>query len=350
MFLKNNRKISLDRFINKVLYDKNKGYYMNKNPIGHKNDFITSPNISIMFSEMIAVWLISFWEKMGYPKSINIVELGAGNGEMMLQILKTIEKFNKFKSCSNFFIYEKSPYLKKLQKNKIKFENIKWINNLRKISKFPSIFIANEFFDALPVKQFEKKNNNWYEKYIINEDESLKYFEKKIKKEFIEKLIKQKLQKNQRFIEYSPLANEKLNTISKIIKKQNGGLLIIDYGYIDKKMFDTLQSIKNHKKNILLENIYKADITHLINFDFYKKKIRNLELDCVNLTTQREFLLKMGILERAEIISKNMPFSKKSDIYFRLKRLIDKNQMGTLFKVLFATNKKNNFNLGFKND
>ena len=350
MFLKNNRKISLDRFINKVLYDKNKGYYMNKNPIGHKNDFITSPNISIMFSEMIAVWLISFWEKMGYPKSINIVELGAGNGEMMLQILKTIEKFNKFKSCSNFFIYEKSPYLKKLQKNKIKFENIKWINNLRKISKFPSIFIANEFFDALPVKQFEKKNNNWYEKYIINEDKSLKYFEKKIKKEFIEKLIKQKLQKNQRFIEYSPLANEKLNTISKIIKKQNGGVLIIDYGYIDKKMFDTLQSIKNHKKNILLENIYKADITHLINFNFYKKKIRNLELDCVNLTTQREFLLKMGILERAEIISKNMPFSKKSDIYFRLKRLIDKNQMGTLFKVLFATNKKNNFNLGFKND
>ena len=350
MFLKNNRKISLDRFINKVLYDKNKGYYMNKNPIGHKNDFITSPNISIMFSEMIAVWLISFWEKMGYPKNINIVELGAGNGEMMLQILKTIEKFNKFKSCSNFFIYEKSPYLKKLQKNKIKFENIKWINNLRKISKFPSIFIANEFFDALPIKQFEKKNNNWYEKYIINKDKSLKYFEKKIKKIFIEKLIKQKLQKNQRFIEYSPLANEKLNTISKIIKKQNGGLLIIDYGYIDKKMFDTLQSIKNHKKNILLENIYKADITHLINFDFYKKKIRNLELDCINLTTQREFLLKMGILERAEIISKNMPFSKKSDIYFRLKRLIDKNQMGTLFKVLFATNKKNNFNLGFKND
>ena len=347
MFLKNNRKISLDRFINKVLYDKNKGYYMNKNPIGHKNDFITSPNISIMFSEMIAVWLISFWEKMGYPKSINIVELGAGNGEMMLQILKTIEKFNKFKSCSNFFIYEKSPYLKKLQKNKIKFENIKWINNLRKISKFPSIFIANEFFDALPVKQFEKKNNNWYEKYIINEDKSLKYFEKKIKKEFIEKLIKQKLQKNQRFIEYSPLANKKLNTISKIIKKQNGGLLIIDYGYEDKKMFDTLQSVKNHKKNTILENIYKADITHLINFYFYKKQIKNLEIDSVNLTTQREFLLKMGILERAEIISKNMPFSKKSDIHFRLKRLIDKKQMGTLFKVLFATNKKNNFNLGF---
>ena len=175
----------------------------------------------------------------------------------------------------------------------------------------------------------------------------MKFFEKKVNKDFLEKLIKQKLSKHQKFIEYSPLANKKLDIISKIIKKQNGGLLIIDYGYEDKKMFDTLQSVKNHKNNNLLENIYKADITHLINFDFYKKKIRNLKIDSVNLTTQREFLIKMGILERAEIISKNMPFSKKSDIYFRLKRLIDKKQMGTLFKVLFATNKKNNFNLGF---
>ena len=347
MLLKNNSKIPLDRFINEVLYNKKYGYYMNKNPIGHKADFITSPNVSIMFSEMITIWLISFWEKMGCPKNINVVELGAGNGEMMFQILKTAERFSKFKSSSNFIIYEKSSYLKKLQKKKINSENIKWIDDLKKISKFPSIFIANEFFDALPIKQFIKKNNFWYEKYIINKDKSLNFFEKKIKREFIEKLIRQKIQRNQKFIEYSPLANEKLNTISKIIKKQNGGLLIIDYGYKDKRMFDTLQSVKNHKKNFLLENIYKSDITHLINFDFFIKRIKNLEIDSINFTTQREFLLKMGILERAEIISKNMPFSKKSDIHFRLKRLIDKKQMGTLFKVLFATNKKNNFNLGF---
>jgi len=347
MFLKNNSKLPLDKFINKILYDKNKGYYMNNNPIGAKGDFITSPNISIMFSEMIAVWIISFWEKIGCPKNINIIELGAGNGEMMLQILKTIEKFKQFKSSSNFIIYEKSQYLKKLQKKRIKFENIKWINNLRNISKFPSIFIANEFFDALPIKQFVKKSNNWYEKYITNKNKSLNFFDKKTNKQLIEKLIKQKISKNQKFIEFSPLANEKLSIITKIIKKNNGGLLIIDYGYNSKKMFNTLQSIRKHKKNNLLENIYKADITHLINFKFFKQKIKSLKISSVNLTTQRDFLLKMGILERAEIISKKMPFSKKSDIYFRLKRLIDKNQMGTLFKVLFATNKKNNFNLGF---
>ena len=122
MLLKNNSKIPLDKFINKVLYDKNNGYYMHKNPIGHKGDFITSPNISIMFSEMIAIWIISFWEKIGCPKKINIVELGAGNGEMMFQILKTVEKFNKFKLSSNFIIYEKSSYLKKLQKKRLILE------------------------------------------------------------------------------------------------------------------------------------------------------------------------------------------------------------------------------------
>ncbi len=346
MILKKDSTIPLDKFIDKVLYDKNKGYYMNSNPIGAGGDFITSPNISIMFSEMIAVWLISFWEKIGCPKNINIVELGAGNGEMMYQILNTFKKFKNCKKSSNFFIFEKSRYLKKIQKRKLKFENIKWVNNL-KFSKFPTIFIANEFFDALPIKQFVNKKNTWYEKYIVNKNNSFNFFDKKIKKEAIEKLLKHKIFKNQKFIEFSPLGNKILGSITNIIRKNNGGLLIFDYGYNSRIMFDTLQSVKKHKKNNLLKNIYKADITYLINFNFLKETIKKLKISSINLTTQRKFLLKMGILERAEIVSKNMPFSKKSDVHFRIKRLIDKKQMGTLFKVLFATNKKNNFSLGF---
>ena len=347
MFLKKGSKISLDKFIYKALYDKNKGYYMKGNPIGSKGDFITSPNISIMFSEMIAIWIISFWENLGCPKKFNIVELGAGNGEMMYQIMNAVKKFKNFDKSSNFIIFEKSQYLKKLQKNKIKFQNIKWINKLEKISKFPTIFLANEFFDALPIKQFICKQNIWYEKYIISKGKSFKFVDQKIKKNTIEKLLKQKILKNQKFVEFSPLGSEILGSISKTINKNNGGILIIDYGYKSKKMFNTLQSIKSHKKNNPLENIYKADITHLINFSFLEKKIENLKINSVYLTTQREFLIKMGILERAEIISKDLPFLKKSDIYFRIRRLIDKKQMGTLFKVLFATKKKNNFNLGF---
>ena len=89
MIIKNNFEISLDKFINFALYDKKKGYYMQKNPFGLKGDFITAPNISRMFSEMIAVWILGFWKNLGTPKKINLVELGAGNGEMMKIFLET---------------------------------------------------------------------------------------------------------------------------------------------------------------------------------------------------------------------------------------------------------------------
>ena len=347
MILKKNTKISLDKFIEKSLYDKSKGYYNNKNPFGAKGDFVTSPSISVMFSEMITIWLISFWKQLGRPKKINIVELGAGTGDMINQILKTIENFGDFKKSTNFYIHEVSTKLKKIQKNKNKKYNIKWIDQLNRIPKHPSIFIANEFFDSLPVKQFVKKKNIWYEKFVNLKNNELNFIDIKTNKFTIEKAIKQRISKSINFIECSPLAFKILNIISKIVKKCNGGILIIDYGYDKKKMFNTLQSVKNHKKNNFFKNIYKSDITHMINFNYYKQKLKNMNLDSIKFVTQREFLLKMGILERAEIITKNLSFSKKAKVYLRLKRLIDKKEMGSLFKVFFATKKNNNFNLGF---
>lgn len=345
MLLKNNSKIPLDKFINKVLYDKTKGYYMKNDPIGYKGDFVTSPNISIMFSEMIAIWLISFWEKIGCPKTFNIIELGAGNGEMMLQILKTVKNFDNFKSCSNFIIYEKSPYLKKIQKSKIKFTNVKWINNLKKINNYPTAFIANEFFDALPIKQFIKKKSEWYEKYVkINGKKKFVYKKFNIKK--LETKIGIKISNKQNFIEFSPNTYEILYEISKIINKQNGGVLIIDYGNFEEKMFDTIRCYKNHKiVNILQDN--DMDITYKINFRLIEKIIKKFKLQVKGASNQKNFLTKLGIIERAEIISKNLTFSKKVDIYTRLKRLIDVNQMGSLFKVVFISNRKLNFRIGF---
>ena len=119
MKITKNKYIALDTFINKALYDKKNGYYMHKNPFGKNGDFITAPNISILFSEMIAIWCIAFWENLGYPKKINIIELGAGNGEMMYQMIKVFERFKNFKASSNYFILEKSHFLKKIQKKKI---------------------------------------------------------------------------------------------------------------------------------------------------------------------------------------------------------------------------------------
>ena len=157
MIIKKDCILSLDKFIDESLYNKKLGYYMKGNPFGVKGDFITSPNISILFSEMIAVWVISFWESLKCPKQFNLIELGAGNGEMMTIMMSTFKKFPQFKRCCNIKILEKSAYLKKIQKKKIKSRKIEWLNDVKNLDNLPCIFIANEFFDALPIKQFIKK-------------------------------------------------------------------------------------------------------------------------------------------------------------------------------------------------
>ena len=233
MIIKNNFEISLDKFINFALYDKKKGYYMQKNPFGRKGDFITAPNISRMFSEMIAIWVLGFWENLGNPKKINLVELGAGNGEMMKILQETFKKFPAFLSSCNILIYEKSLKLKKIQKNKLDKDKIIWISDLKKIKKFPTIFIANEFFDAMAVKQFIKKEDLWFERYVNFKNKKKAFFyEKSFNMKKFEKEIGYNISKNQKFIEYSLIGISYLKKIAKIIKKNNGGLLIIDYGYM----------------------------------------------------------------------------------------------------------------------
>ena len=122
--------------------------------------------------------------------------------------------------------------------------------------------------------------------------------------------------------------------ISKFIKKNSGGLLLIDYGYTDKKMKNTLQAISNHKFANILDDIGNVDITHNISFELFRKFTNQIGGLKNNITTQKKFLTSLGINQRAEILSKNLPFSKKADIYYRLNRLINKNQMGDLFKVM----------------
>ena len=347
MITNKNKLLSLDKFINLALYNKQKGYYMKKNPFGKKGDFITAPNISILFSEIISIWIVALWEKLKKPKKINIVELGAGNGEMMLNIIKTSKKFLFFENSCNFFIFEKSPYLKKIQKKKLKNFKVNWLKKLNKINNFPTIFLANEFFDSLPIKQFKKKNRNWFEKFIDISSKNNSVVEKKINIKKIENTIGTNISKGQKFIEFSPLMIQIFKEISKTINKQNGGLLIIDYGFFNKKMFNSLQSVKKHRKNDVLKNVNHSDISHLVNYKLIEKIIKKLKLKINGFSTQRNFLIRMGIIQRAEIISKNLPFLMKADIYYRLKRLIDNKQMGKIFKVMFISNKKNNFKLGF---
>ena len=348
--MQKNKNLPLDKFIDFSLYDKKIGYYIKKNPFGNEGDFVTAPNISRLFSEMISIWIISFWQSLGAPKKFNIVEMGSGNGEMMKVMIESFKNFPTFANSCNFLIHEKSPSLIKIQKKKLTNTKINWISKIKEIKNYPSIFVANEFFDAIAIKQFRKNKNLWFERYVDFENQKkARFFEKKINIKRIEKEINFKISQNQNFIEYSRTGFDYLKDISKIIKRNKGGLLLIDYGYTNGKMRDTLQAISNHKFANILENIGNVDISHNINFELFKKLIKQIGGLETNLTTQKDFLIKMGIKKRAEIISKNQNFLNKADIYYRLKRLIDEKQMGNLFKVMFVKNQSNKFKLGFKN-
>ena len=345
---KNNFSIPLDKFIDLALYDKKIGYYMKKSPFGKDGDFVTAPNISRLFSEVIAIWTIGFWENLGSPKNFNLVELGAGNGSMMKILIETFKKFPNFFNSCNIIIHEKSPKLIKNQKKELLKEKVTWVSDIEKIKTSQTIFIANEFFDSIAIKQFIKINNLWFEKYVnIKNKKKPFFFCKKMNMKKFEEKINYSISKDQNFIEYSLLSVKYLKKIAKIIKKNNGGLLIIDYGNFERKMTNTLKAISNHKYKDILKNVGKSDITYNINFYLFKKIIKRFGGLKNIMTTQGDFLVKMGIKKRAEIISKNKNFSEKTDIYFRLKRLIDENHMGNIFKVMFVKKQKNNFKMGF---
>ncbi|MDB3864345.1 SAM-dependent methyltransferase [Candidatus Pelagibacter sp.] len=347
MKIEDNDTFTLDKFIEESLYNKTSGYYMKKNPFGRKGDFITSPDISVLFSEMIAIWVVSFWQNLGCPKDFNLIELGAGNGGMMKVLVNTFDKFPIFKNSCHIKILEKSKLLKKKQKANINKKNIQWLNDLSQLDNLPCIFLANEFFDALPIKQFIKKERKWFERHVRFFNNKFEYFNVPFDMEKFENKIQFKITKQQKFIEYSPQSAEYLKIINKKIERNNGGILIIDYAYIEKNMKNTLQAVSKHKYCDVLEGFGNSDITYNLSFNLINRIVKEFSsLTSVN-TTQGEFLTKLGILERAEILSRKMLFSKKADLYFRIKRLIDKNQMGKLFKVMLITTNKNKFKLGF---
>ena len=348
IFFGGHTELPLDRFIENVLYNKHQGYYVKKKPFGKKGDFITSPGISFLFSEMLSLWIFSLWEHLNQPKNFNIVELGPGNGELCRVLIKTAKKFPVFYDSLNIFLYEKSKSLKLLQKRNINEKKLTWINDFSKIKKGPTIFLGNEFFDSIPIKQFVKINQKIYEKFVIIKKKKITFSLKKVSKKKVEELNKFNLLKNFSFIEYPKLGIRELEKIIKSIKRLSGGIILIDYGFLKQENTDTIQSVKNHKNNNLFENIGEADITSLVNFSLLRNVLLSKNLMVNNVVSQSFFLKKMGILKRAEILSQTMNFKEKSDLYYRLERLLSSKYMGELFKVICAFKIKKNFLLGFK--
>ncbi len=348
-FFKKSKVLPVDKFFKNVLYDKKNGYYSSKIPFGKKGDFITAPKVTSIFSEIIAIWMISCWETFGKPKNFNIVELGPGDGSLAKILLKSFKRFPEFNSIKKLFLFEESSFLKKVQKKSIANKDVKWINDLNEIKKGPVIFFGNEFFDAIPIKQFKKINNSFFEKnYSIDKNYNIKEIYKKASYRNIKYIKSYKTFNNLRFIEFPKLGFEELKKISKKIIKLQGCILMIDYGYLKPNNQNTLQSVMKHKKNEILNNLGKADITAHVNFTLLNEFFSKNGLKIQNVISQKDFLKTMGILERSKILAKNMKFIEQSDLYLRIQRLLSPRFMGDLFKVILAYNFDNNNFAGFK--
>jgi NADH dehydrogenase [ubiquinone] 1 alpha subcomplex assembly factor 7 len=344
------KSIPLNEFMNFALYDEKHGYYIKKNPFGKKGDFITSPHVSNLFGEMISIWCVAYWEYLGKPKKILLVELGAGDGTLCETMLNTFKKFEKFYQSLEINLLEISNKLRKTQKNKISSDKVKWIGNINEIKKGPIIFLGNEFFDALAIKQFYKKKKILFEKFVtLNKNKKkLKFIFKRVNKNLSKKLNDLDLMSNQKIIEYPIDSIKYLNQIIKKMHLYNGSLLIFDYGYVKKiNGKDTLQSVRKHAYSNPLLNVGGSDITSLVNFELIKHILEKKNLSVKKITTQSEFLQKMGIYERANILSSKMNFKEKIKLNLRLKKLLAPDQMGNLFKVLVAQKNDNKFSLGF---
>lgn len=339
--INNKKAITLDKFIKVCLYDRDGYYSNNENIFGKSGDFITAPEISQLFGDIIGLFIYSIWKnKINSP--FNLVELGPGNCTLLIDILKINKKFFEFQNTLNIQLIEKNKKLIKMQKFKLSENNlinynINWEKNLDNIPNKPTIIYANEFFDCLPIKQFKKKNKDWYEKKVNFNIENKNFFiqDEKISNYKIKKYLKN--HNNQTILEISKEREDYFDKICKFIKKVSGTAIIIDYGYLEIPKNFTLQSIYNHHKSNVLHNPGKQDITSLVNFDQFIKKTKKHKLNVDIFCSQRDFLLSLGINKRKEKVLKKCNKIEQNIIEEGYKRLINKKNMGSLFKVLVVS-------------
>ena len=348
--------ISISDFILEANLNPKFGYYNNNLPFGETKDYLTSPEISQMFGEIIGLWSIDCWEKMGQPKKFNLVELGPGSGILMKDFLRVIKLNSKFvEKCNKIFLFEVSPFLRKIQKKNLKkidnklLKKIKWIKSLDEIPELPFILIANEFFDALPIKQIQLTEIGWRERMLnYNEDKKIFFISYSKNPTILENF----LPKNKKYNKIGSIYEIPFNMISFLenlfckVQKVKSACLIIDYA--KKNNFgNSLKSIKNHKIINPLKSIGNSDLSSHVNFNLIKKISQKFNIIIHGPVSQRKFLVKLGILYRAEMLIRNANNKQKKTLIKSLEFLINENKMGKIFNVISISNKKINNLIGF---
>lgn len=342
--INHNNFLTLDDFIYQAMCHNKHGYYSKQNPI--KKDFITSPEITDAFGIIIASNIINTLLKVNFNnyEKINICEFGGGTGKLAFDILHFIlglkklnnERINKLIEKINYtslefsekliIIQEKTLHKIIIKKNFIK--NIQEFTEKENNKNNITIFISNEFFDALPIKQFIFENGKFYEIVIIKKNHEFIFSKIEINNNVIlNNYFNLKNIPNNAIIELPITGINILESIIHFSKNNKLIFMTFDYGFIKNNFQNTLQGIfQNKKTNNILENIGDADITHLVNFELFKNILAKHQIN-TKIQTQQEFLMENGII--------NLIHTKNKD---GINRILDKNQMGELFKVLYFNN------------
>ncbi|MDC3090695.1 SAM-dependent methyltransferase [Paracoccaceae bacterium] len=332
--IKKSGPISLSRYMELCLWDNENGYYASNQVLGGNGDFITSPEISQAFGELIGLWALSFFRQFINKERLCITELGSGRGTLLKDAIRTICKVTANKIDLDITILERSERLITLQKENLKNKNVRWISDIKDLSSEPQIIIANEFFDALPINQYVKSNDGWYEKKVTTKNGKLCFtLDKKIWVPSDSVFSDFKIGDT---IEYSEKTISIFSSICNHLIQWDGVLLVIDYGNIS-GIGDTLQAVNKHKFKSVLEKPGQSDLSSHVNFKLLKEIAITKNLYVSPVREQQNFLIKLGIKERLKSLTKNVKLAKAETVGSEVTRLIDPDKMGSLFKVIAIT-------------
>ena len=351
--------MSIAQYMQEVLTNPSKGYYTTKERVigGHPGDFITSPEISQMFGECIGIWIINEWRKMGSCQPLQLVELGPGHGTLMQDILRTVHKLVPEETKNiNVHLVEASPTLIKVQEAKLcgyfhsrpepdeKISTshqaiskvgppVHWHSRIGDVPRGFTFFIANEFFDALPIHKFYKNPDtcHWEEVLVDAHEDELRLVKSKGRTLANQYIENDDNYANMEACEISPRSGIILESIAERIVEQGGAALIADYGYSGQsKIRDTFRAFKNHKLHDPVKDVGEADLTADVDFDYLKRRSGSHTVT-YGPVSQRQFLLQLGIQVRCNLLKDSNP-KLTEDLDSSLDMLINPEKMGERFK------------------
>jgi NADH dehydrogenase [ubiquinone] 1 alpha subcomplex assembly factor 7 len=326
--------IPLDQYIAKCLFHETEGYYTTQKVIGKTADFITAPEISQVFGEMIALWGYLAWKSMGNPSTLHLLELGPGRGTLMKDFLRTAKSWPLFYKALNIHLVEKSTFLKKQQQENLDAP-ILWHEDILYCPAEPTLLIANEFFDAFPLKQFKREKENWAE-HCIDYDPLNQELQTIWKLAETPLPYLSSLDSDCHFYEISL---EREAYFEKMLGHYQNTLfrgVVIDYGDSHFNNINTFQALQNHNKINPLKNPGSADLTAWVDFGKLQNLAHQYGFTTEGPSLQKDYLTGLGIVERTEQLA--IKSQNPHNLLWGTHRLIGAREMGTLFKVLQLIN------------